>query len=251
MEHRRREAMRSVKLSWFTAERGRSLSNKYVPSEVGIYACISSRITTVIHVVNTTKETIADLMSHSQFHSITLILRHAWLNLWDKHMTTGRINQITILKEEATSSKKERNRNLFFFSHPFPLARRYLLSLETAEIPEKLLFQVSLLPEMLSVQKAFTLLTSALRHHTIALFEFPLIRFHQTDTPVFHGMVRLISLIWEEVTLEESQSCDRLFNKAFPQVWILWNRLLLASNPPNPSLLTNGIARCPRWDCSG
>lgn len=166
-------------------------------------------------------------------------------------MTTGRINQITILKEEATSSKKERNRNLFFFPYPFPLARRYLLSLETAEIPEKLLFQVSLLPEMLSVQKAFTLLTSALRHHTIALFEFPLIRFHQTDTPVFHGMVRLISLIWEEVTLEESQSCDRLFNKAFPQVWILWNRLLLASNPPNPSLLTNGIARCPRWDCSG
>ncbi|CAI4620265.1 AMP_1a_G0036660.mRNA.1.CDS.1 [Saccharomyces cerevisiae] len=113
-------------------------------------------------------------------------------------MTTGRINQITILKEEATSSKKERNRNLFFFffSHLFPLARRYLLSLETAEIPEKLLFFFFfLLPEMLSVQKAFTLLTSALRHHTIALFEFPLIRFHQTDTPVFHGMVRLISLI--------------------------------------------------------
>ena len=24
------------------------------------------------------------------------ILRHAWLNLWDKHMTTGRINQVTI-----------------------------------------------------------------------------------------------------------------------------------------------------------
>ena len=36
-------------------------------------------------------------MSHSQFHSINLfILRHAWLNLWDKHMTTGRINQVTI-----------------------------------------------------------------------------------------------------------------------------------------------------------
>ena len=35
-------------------------------------------------------------MSHSQFHSIeTFILRHAWLNLWDKHMTTGRINQVT------------------------------------------------------------------------------------------------------------------------------------------------------------
>ena len=38
-------------------------------------------------------------MSHSQFHSIELfILRHAWLNLWDKHMTTGRINQVTISK---------------------------------------------------------------------------------------------------------------------------------------------------------
>ena len=36
-------------------------------------------------------------MSHSQFHSIkSFILRHAWLNLWDKHMTTGRINQVTI-----------------------------------------------------------------------------------------------------------------------------------------------------------
>ena len=36
-------------------------------------------------------------MSRSQFHSIKLfILRHAWLNLWDKHMTTGRINQVTL-----------------------------------------------------------------------------------------------------------------------------------------------------------
>ena len=35
-------------------------------------------------------------MSHSQFHCILFIPRHAWLNLWDKHMTTGRINQITI-----------------------------------------------------------------------------------------------------------------------------------------------------------
>lgn len=35
-------------------------------------------------------------MSHLQFHYISsLILRHAWLNLWNKHITTGRINQIT------------------------------------------------------------------------------------------------------------------------------------------------------------
>nr|CAI6655698.1 ASB_HP1_G0036520.mRNA.1.CDS.1 [Saccharomyces cerevisiae] len=87
-------------------------------------------------------------------------------------MTTGRINQITILKEEVTTSSKKRNRNLFF-SHLFPLARRYLLSLETAEIPEKLLFQVSLLPEMLSVQKSFYTLdqrTPSPYHSTLLSF---------------------------------------------------------------------------------
>ncbi len=36
-------------------------------------------------------------MSHSQFHCIkSFILRHAWLNLWDKRMTTGRIDQVAI-----------------------------------------------------------------------------------------------------------------------------------------------------------
>ena len=37
-------------------------------------------------------------MSHSQFHRTRAVLRHAWLNLWDKHMTTGRINQISIYR---------------------------------------------------------------------------------------------------------------------------------------------------------
>ena len=42
-------------------------------------------------------------MSHSQFHCIKLfILRHAWLNLWDKHMTTGRINQVTTERAKAS-----------------------------------------------------------------------------------------------------------------------------------------------------
>ena len=34
-----------------------------------------------------------------------LILRHAWLNLWDKHMTTGRINQV--LSEENSNDTAE------------------------------------------------------------------------------------------------------------------------------------------------
>ena len=33
------------------------------------------------------------------------MLRHAWLNLWDKHMTTGRINQVSSLQAFATSAK--------------------------------------------------------------------------------------------------------------------------------------------------
>ena len=48
-------------------------------------------------------------MSHSQFHSIrVLILRHAWLNLLDKHMTTGRINQVTTLRKAKHNSAPER-----------------------------------------------------------------------------------------------------------------------------------------------
>ena len=35
-------------------------------------------------------------MSYSRLYHIRLMLRHAWLNLWDKHMTTGRINQISV-----------------------------------------------------------------------------------------------------------------------------------------------------------
>ena len=36
-------------------------------------------------------------MSHSQFHRTKwFILGHAWLNLLDKHMTTGRINQVAV-----------------------------------------------------------------------------------------------------------------------------------------------------------
>ena len=46
-------------------------------------------------------------MSHSQFRCIILILRHAWLSLWDKHMATGRINQITIVKRPSRGKPQE------------------------------------------------------------------------------------------------------------------------------------------------
>ena len=42
-------------------------------------------------------------MSHSQFHSMNkFILTHAWLKLRDKHMTTGRINQVAFLGDTTT-----------------------------------------------------------------------------------------------------------------------------------------------------
>ena len=109
-------------LSWFNQSLLVFRSNKHNPSspnapnkfetrsQSNLYACISSRITTAIHIVIknnfiipkdyktlliTIKWIITDLMSHSQFHKYKLlILTHAWLNLWDKHMTTGRIDQI-------------------------------------------------------------------------------------------------------------------------------------------------------------
>lgn len=41
-------------------------------------------------------------MSLSQFHSTKVsVLRHAWLNLKDKHMTTGRINQVDKSSKKA------------------------------------------------------------------------------------------------------------------------------------------------------
>ena len=43
-------------------------------------------------------------MSRSQFQSKRFILRHAWLNLWDERMTTGRINQIAIFHTPGFAS---------------------------------------------------------------------------------------------------------------------------------------------------
>ena len=47
-------------------------------------------------------------MSRSQFQSKRFILRHAWLNLWDKRMTTGRINQVAILTTQALTALTQR-----------------------------------------------------------------------------------------------------------------------------------------------
>ena len=101
MNHRRHKAMRFVKLLWITSEPRRALVfyliNTPLPKS-GFLACISSRITTVIQVVRYYQ--INDNWFNEPFavsRYILLILRHAWLNLWDKHMTTGRINQVTIL----------------------------------------------------------------------------------------------------------------------------------------------------------
>ena len=99
MNHRRHKAMRFVKLSWITRSPKTLvfyLINTSLPKS-GFLACISSRITTVIQVVRYYQ--INDNWFNEPFavslYSL-LILRHAWLNLWDKHMTTGRINQVTI-----------------------------------------------------------------------------------------------------------------------------------------------------------
>ena len=52
------------------------------------------------------------LMSHSQFRNEILILRHAWLNLWDKHMTTGRINQVHTIWHRSTEGRPKGHSNM-------------------------------------------------------------------------------------------------------------------------------------------
>ena len=79
------------------------IPNNYKPSMVEIPkllsgACISARITTVIH-WPTIKSNYTDIMSclrprKGKHNSKKLMLTHAWLNLSNEHMTTGRINQI-------------------------------------------------------------------------------------------------------------------------------------------------------------
>ena len=102
MNHRRRKAMRFVELLWITKEPRRALVfyliNTPLPKS-RFLACISSRITTGIQVERYYQ--INDNWFNEPFAVSPyrlLILRHAWLNLWDKHMTTGRINQVTILR---------------------------------------------------------------------------------------------------------------------------------------------------------
>lgn len=64
-------------------------------------------------------------MSHSQFHSTKLfILRHAWLNLWDKHMTTGRINQVTLVERERLEGGQKTKKRIppsSLLTHRHPL----------------------------------------------------------------------------------------------------------------------------------
>ena len=47
-------------------------------------------------------------MSRLQFRCTILILRHAWLNLWDKHMTTGRINQVAAERVQVCLERRSR-----------------------------------------------------------------------------------------------------------------------------------------------
>ena len=123
MNHRRHKAMRFVKLSWITKEPRRALVfyliNTPLPKS-RFLACISSRITTVIQVVRYYQ--INDNWFNEPFAVSLyrlLILRHAWLNLWDKHMTTGRINQVTTIGYKKNFSLKEKNyfpRSIFISS---------------------------------------------------------------------------------------------------------------------------------------
>ncbi|CAI4927316.1 CPS_HP_G0023010.mRNA.1.CDS.1 [Saccharomyces cerevisiae] len=148
------------------------------------FACISSRITSYTSGRNQYQindNGFNELNSQFQLYKLLRYL-DANVLIWSCNQDYLQDQPDNYLKRRSNKQcKKENQKSLF--SHLFH-ARRYLLVWKQLKVSEKLLFQVSL-PEIALFKKAFTLLTSALRHHTIALFGFPLTRFHQTDTPVF------------------------------------------------------------------
>ena len=75
-------------------------------------------------------------MSHSQFHSTDLfILRHAWLNLWDKHMTTGRINQVSYETRLRVVCVKTKLLNQALLEEVFTWDTHYCLSARCVLLP--------------------------------------------------------------------------------------------------------------------
>ena len=74
------------------------------------YACISSRITTVIQLVRDHQINYNCFNEPSAVSTIQHILRLAWLNLWDKHMTTGRINQVSPVMWSSSGRGEPRRR---------------------------------------------------------------------------------------------------------------------------------------------
>ena len=97
-------------------------SNKYNPSQKsGLFACISSRITTVIHVAfhyQINYNWFNEPFAVSQYN--LFILTRAWLNLWDKHMTTGRINQVLSSNREREPTHTLRREYVHTLPQPNP-----------------------------------------------------------------------------------------------------------------------------------
>ena len=116
-----------TEINWFQ-------SNKYYPSrKLGIYACISSRITTVIQVVRDYQinyNWYNEPFAVSQYKAF--ILRHAWLNLWDERMTTGRINQVAILKgflqRSQWSDQKRKYMSFILLNFTYSITRIYCIT---------------------------------------------------------------------------------------------------------------------------
>ena len=103
MNHRRRKIIRFVKLLWIIKKSRKALIFYLINtllSKSRFLARISSKIITIIHVVRYYQ--INDNWFNESFAVSSyrlLILEHAWLNLWDKHMTIDKINQIIIVVE--------------------------------------------------------------------------------------------------------------------------------------------------------
>ena len=92
--------------------------------------CISSRITTGIHLKNNFNDTITVIMSRLQSNvTKNKAFIHAWLNLKDKCMTTGRINQIELIECQRSFIKQWTSRRQILTFFEFPHSKMYLIKM--------------------------------------------------------------------------------------------------------------------------
>ncbi len=78
-------------------------------------------------------------MSPLQFHNKIFIVKHAWHNLWEGHMTTGRINQVAFTNPRQISQNRSKSKRCQCHHNP----GTWVPGRETEQVLCQILFPVN------------------------------------------------------------------------------------------------------------